>query len=175
MFFFLIALLIVAIIVMLAFLAPKRYEVSRSVIIDRPHSGVFEYLKYIKNQDHWSPWKKKDPNIKQEYFGIDGEVGFIAKWEGNSDVGSGEQEIVEIVQNDRIEVELRFIRPWKSTSHAITKVENLGKMQTKVTWGFLGENKFPVNIFMLFYNMDKAAGKDFEEGLNSLKALLEKV
>ena len=47
-------------------------------------------------------------------------------------------------------------------------------MQTKVTWGFSGENKFPVNIFMLFYNMDKAAGKDFEEGLNSLKALLEK-
>lgn len=174
MLFFIIALLIVAVIVILAFVAPKKYEVMRSIIIDKPHTGVFDYLKYIKNQDHWSPWKKKDPNMKQEFFGIDGEVGFIAKWEGNSDVGTGEQEIINIVKNEKIEAVLRFQKPWESMSHAITKVENLGKMQTKVTWGFSGKNKFPMNLLMLFYNMDKAAGKDFEEGLKNLKALLEK-
>ena len=69
---------------------------------------------------------------------------------------------------------ISVFKPWKSTSNAVTKVEDLGKMQTKVTWSFLGKNKFPTNIFMLFYNMDKAVGKDFEEGLASLKRLLEK-
>jgi hypothetical protein len=50
----------------------------------------------------------------------------------------------------------------------------LDKQQTNVTWGFSGRNKFPFSIFMLFMNMDKAVGKDFEEGLKSLKQQLEK-
>jgi hypothetical protein len=42
-----------------------------------------------------------------------------------------------------------------------------------VTWGFSGKNKFPFSIMMLFMNMDKAVGKDFEEGLDNLKSILE--
>lgn len=44
---------------------------------------------------------------------------------------------------------------------------------TRVTWGFSGINKPPANIFMLFFNMDKTVGKDFEEGFNNLKNHLE--
>jgi len=43
----------------------------------------------------------------------------------------------------------------------------------KVTWGFSGKNKFPTSIIMLFMNMDKAVGKDFEEGLQDLKEIIE--
>ncbi|WP_428743354.1 SRPBCC family protein [Tenacibaculum sp.] len=167
-------LVVIVIITALSLWAPRRYELTRSIIIDRPYTGVFNYLKYLKNEDHWSPWKKKDVNIKQEFIGEDGSVGFIAKWQGNSEVGLGEQEITKIVENKIIETELRFYRPWKSISNAVTKVEDLGKMQTKVTWSFSGENKFPTNILMLFYNLDQTIGKDFEEGLANLKRLLEK-
>jgi hypothetical protein len=167
-------LIVIGVIILLSVLAPKNYNICRSIIIDKPVSGVFQYLKYLKNQDHWSPWKKKDLTMKQEFIGTDGEVGFIAKWSGNSDVGEGKQEITAIVENKRIDAELRFYKPWKSTSKAFTIVEDLGKMQTKVTWGFSGENKFPSNIFMLFFNMEKSVGKDFEEGLSNLKKLLEK-
>ena len=44
---------------------------------------------------------------------------------------------------------------------------------TQVIWGFSGKNKFPISIMMLFMNMDKAVGKDFEYGLNKLKGILE--
>ena len=72
-----------------------------------------------------------------------------------------------------IETQLRFLKPFKSTSNTYIKVE--GKQgATKVTWGFTGENKFPVSIMMLFMNMEKAIGKDFEQGLTKLKSLLEK-
>ncbi|WP_445955289.1 SRPBCC family protein [Yeosuana sp.] len=174
MLIFIISLVIVVLFVIISFLAPRTYEVSRSIVINKPHFDVFQYLKFIKNQDHWSPWKKKDPDMKQEFYGIDGEVGFIAKWNGNSEVGSGEQEITHIVNNQRIETRLVFFKPWKSESNAFMFVEDLGKMQTKVTWGFSGNVKFPANLFMLFYNMDKTVGKDFEEGLINLKSLLEK-
>ena len=42
-----------------------------------------------------------------------------------------------------------------------------------MTWGFSGKNKFPMNIMMLFMSMDKMVGKDFEEGLATLKKQLE--
>ena len=165
---------LLAIIVLLALIAPKKYEVHRSIVINKPLPEVFEYLKHIKNQDHWSPWKKKDPNMKQEFVGNDGEVGFIAKWDGNKEVGLGEQEIMNIVENDRLEARLRFFKPWKSESDAVTRVEEVEGERTKVTWGFSGINKVPANIFMMLYNVDKHVGKDFEEGLASLKDILER-
>lgn len=173
MIFIYVILGIIALFIILAIVAPKKFNISRSIEIDKPLPEVFEYLKYIKNQEQWSPWKKKDPNMKQEYIGTDGEVGFISRWEGNKDVGTGEQEIIKITDNKSIEVQMRFYKPWKSESEASTNVQDMGNGKTKVTWGFFGKNKIPSNIFMLFFNMDKAVGGDFEEGLASLKEILE--
>jgi hypothetical protein len=165
---------IIILVIILGMIAPKSYNVSRSIEVSQPVSVVFEYLKYLKNQDNWSPWGKRDPDMKKEFVGTDGEIGAISKWEGNKDVGSGEQEITRIVENEVIESQLRFLKPWKSQSDAYLKVKEAGTGETEVTWGFSGNNKFPVSIMMLFMNMDKAVGKDFEEGLSRLKDILEK-
>lgn len=154
-------------------IAPKEYNLSRSIIIGKPIGEVFGYLKSIKNQEEWSPWKKKDPNMIQEFVGEDGKIGFIAKWKGNKDVGEGEQEVISIIENEAIETQLRFFKPWKSQSIGSLLVDKVDENQTLVTWGFSGKNPIPFNAFMLFYNMDKAVGKDFEEGLESLKQNLE--
>ena len=168
-----VVLAIIGLIVLLALVAPKSYNVSRSIKINRPLPEVFDYIKYVKNQNDWSPWKKKDPNMTQEFEGTDGEVGFISRWEGNKDVGTGEQEIVRIIENESIESQLRFFKPWKSQSDAYITVDAIDETTTKVTWGFSGVNKPPSNIFFLFFNMDKTVGADFEDGLNQLKLNLE--
>lgn len=165
---------IIALILFLALIAPKTYHVKRTINIQKPLPEVFQYLKLVKNQDHWSPWKRKDPDMKQESFGIDGDIGFINKWKGNKAVGEGEQEITALIENEVINTELRFFKPWKSESDGYIKVDEMDANTTKVTWGFSGINKFPSNIFMLFFNMDKVVGKDFEEGLAALKVILEK-
>lgn len=166
---------IVVLFILLAAIAPKKYESSRSIVIHRPIGEVFQYLKYVKNQDYWSPWKERDPNMKQSFTGQDGTVGFISAWESDhKQVGSGEQEIKKIIENEKIETELRFLKPWKSVSQAYIKVADEGNNKTKVTWGFYGDAKLPMSIFMLFMNMDKAVGKDFDEGLAKLKTILEK-
>ena len=165
-------LALLGMLLLLSLIAPKNYDVSRSVLINRPKSEVFEVLKSLKYQDTWSPWAKKDPNMKKEFRGVDGEVGSVSYWLGNKDVGEGEQEITKIEPMERIEGELRFLKPFKSTSNCyFLTTEEAGK--TKVVWGFKGENKFPMNIMMLFMSMDKMVGKDFEEGLTTLKANLE--
>lgn len=165
---------IALLILILAMIAPKTYDVFRTIEVAKPKSEVFEYLKFLKNQDTWSPWSKKDPNMARKFTGTDGEVGAINYWNGNKDVGEGEQEITKIVEGERVEGELRFLKPWKSTSDCYLQVDEVNGGKTKVTWGFSGKNKFPMSIMMLFMNMDKAVGKDFEEGLQSLKNILEK-
>ncbi|MEM9076517.1 MAG: SRPBCC family protein [Bacteroidota bacterium] len=165
---------IILLILFLALIAPKSYNVSRSIEISKPKTDVFENLRFLKNQDAWSPWNKKDPNMEKKFTGTDGEVGAMSYWNGNKDVGEGEQEITKIVDGERIESQLRFLKPWKSISDAYLTTEAVAADKTKVTWGFSGKNKFPASIFMLFMNMDKAVGGDFEEGLASLKSLMEK-
>ncbi|WP_298511459.1 SRPBCC family protein [uncultured Kordia sp.] len=165
---------LLALIIFLALIAPKNFAVSRSIVVNRSLEDTFAFMKSIKNQDVWSPWKKKDPNMAQSYEGTDGEVGFVARWQGNKDVGEGEQEILKIVENEKVISKLRFFKPWKSEADAFLQTEGLSDTETRVTWGFSGKNKIPFNIFMLFMNMDKAVGKDFEEGLADLKAHLEK-
>lgn len=169
---YIVAILLVVVII-LAAIAPKSYEVSRSILIDKPKEIVFAYLKMIKNQDHWSPWKQKDPNMEQKYTGTDGEVGFKAYWKGNKEVGEGSQTIKALVENKRIDTHMIFLKPWKSESDGYYTLEDAGPGQTKVVWGFKGKNKFPATLFMLIYNMDKVVGKDFEEGLQSLKKIVE--
>ena len=164
---------IVIIIIILAIIAPKNYEFTRTILINKPLPEVFNYLKSLKKQDDWSPWAEKDPNMKKSFTGVDGEVGCMSSWVGNKDVGEGEQEILGVTENKEIISELRFFKPWKTTSEGYLRVSEEGD-QTLVNWGFIGKNKFPVSIVMLFMNMDKAIGGDFEKGLEKLKKLLEK-
>ena len=46
---------LLALVILLHLIAPKNYDVSRTVEIARPSSEVFNYLKYLKNMDDWSP------------------------------------------------------------------------------------------------------------------------
>lgn len=164
---------IILLVIILSFLLPTNYEVKREVVINNPILETFEFLKFVKNQNVWSPWKLKDPNMEQSYEGTDGEVGFISKWKGNKDVGEGEQEITAIVEGQSINTELRFFKPWKSVSNGYLLVDEIDANHTKVTWGFTGINPRPFNIMTLFFPFEKAVGSDFEAGLNSLKQHIE--
>lgn len=165
---------LVVLIAILAIVAPKTYDVSRSISISKPVSEVFDYVRSLKKHDEWGPWAKRDLNMVKEFTGTDGEVGAISSWKGNKEVGEGEQEITGIKVNEVVETQLRFLKPFKSVSDAYIRVLEEGNGSTKVTWGFSGKNKFPVSIMMLFMNMEKNVGKDFEQGLSDLKSILEK-
>lgn len=165
---------LISLVLLLHLIGPKNYNVFRTVEISRPKSEVFTYLKSLKNMDDWSPWAKKDPNMEKKFTGEDGEVGAVSYWNGNKEVGEGEQEIKKIIEGERIESELRFLKPFKSTSDCYIDLAELANGTTQVKWGFSGKNKFPMTIMSLFKNMDTMVGPDFEQGMASLKTVMEK-
>lgn len=170
----LVILLIIAIPLIIAFFIRKDYEVERHVKIHQPVSTVYAYVKYLKNQDEFSKWAKMDPGMKKTYQGTDGTVGFVASWESkNRDVGKGEQEIMKMEENQRIEYELRFREPFASNSLTYIETKPLGENETEVTWGIKGNMPYPTNLMFVFMDFDKMMGDDLQTGLNNLKAKLE--
>ncbi len=170
-----VVLLIVVIALIVAAIIKKDYVVERSATINKPVTEVFDYVKYLKNQNEYSVWAKIDPTMKKEYKGEDAKPGFVSSWDSkNDDAGAGEQEIKSISPNEKINYEIRFIRPFKSTSNAKLELNALDSSSTKITWIFEGNMKYPTNIMLLVMDMEKMIGKDLEGGLSNLKSILEK-
>jgi len=152
-----------------------KYAVVREVTINKSKVEVFDYVKYLKNQSNYSVWAKIDPAMKTEFRGVDGTIGFVSAWDSkNPDAGKGEQKIIEIDEGNRIDYELHFIEPFESTDFAYMTTIAVNDSVTSVKWGFNGEMKYPMNLMMLTMNMEKMLAPDLENGLNNLKALLEK-
>ena len=166
---------IIAIPLVIALFVKKEYAVEREININKPNTEVFEYIKYLKNQYNYSKWATMDPNMKKDSRGTDGQVGFVSTWDSEiEDVGKGEQEIVKITEGKRIDFELRFIKPFEATEPAYMTTEAVSEQETKVKWGFSGKMPYPMNIMMLFMDMEEMIGADLEEGLKNLKVVLEK-
>lgn len=173
----LVALILICVVALFAavMLTPTRYHVEREVTINRPRNEVFEYVRFLGHQNEWGPWFKKDPGMKQATRGTDGTVGFVQTWDSsNENIGAGEQEIKKINDGQRVDTEIRFLRPFESKTNAYITTDAVGTDQTTVKWGFDGEMPRPMNLFLLVMDTDKMVGKDFEDGLGQLKAILEK-
>ncbi len=165
---------LIAIVLIVALFVEKDYSVEREIVINKPSPAVFSYVKQIKNQDHFSKWNMADPGMKKTYKGTDAAVGFIYAWEGNSDVGKGEQEIKRIEEGKRIDMDLRFIEPMEATAQAYITTDAVNQTQTKVKWGMKSSMPYPFNIMRVFMSIEDMLGKDIETGLTNLKSNLQK-
>ena len=85
---------IIAIPLIIALFVSNDYNITRSIIINKPQQEVFDYIKLLKNQEKFSKWVMTDPNMKTTFTGTDGTVGCIYAWDSeNKQAGKGEQEI----------------------------------------------------------------------------------
>ena len=164
---------IVLLLLVVALFIPRTYTVTVTETIRQPSDIVFNYVKLIKNQENYSVWVMEDPNIKMEYVGTDGIEGFIARWSSQEDlVGEGEQQITKVTA-DRIEVDLRFKRPFESSQKAATFVQPLPGNRTLISNEFYGSDAYPMNLLSLL--IGKKMIRDAQtKNLENLKKILEK-
>jgi len=163
---------IVVLLGILGLIGDNHFRYERSITIAAPPSAVWSHVSTFAATDKWSPWNEMDPNMKKSMEGEDGTVGAVSRWEGNKDVGKGEQRIDSIVPNELIRTRLKFIEPWEAENDAVVELAPDGD-GTKVTWAMEGENTFMTKIMGMFMDMEAMIGKDFEKGLTNLKAMAE--
>lgn len=166
---------IIAFVLIAAALQSNSFAISRDTIINRPVGEVFDYLRHLRNMERYNKWVMTDPLQKVSLSGTDGQEGFIYAWDsGNKNAGKGEQEIKRIVPNQKIELEIRFEKPFKGVSESILSTDPAGNGQTKVTYTFQGAKNFGMKIAHLLFGLEKVLGKDLDLTMKNLKGQLEK-
>ncbi|HSI63982.1 MAG TPA: SRPBCC family protein [Candidatus Saccharimonadia bacterium] len=152
---------------------PAEFQVSRSTVISAPAPVVFDQVNNLKKWHDWSPWAKRDPNMKLTYSGPESGTGAAYAWVGNSEVGEGKMTITDSRPNEKVDFKLEFFKPFAATNAADFKFAPEGD-KTKVTWSMNGKHNFVGKAICMFMDMDKMVGGDFEQGLATMKANAEK-
>lgn len=167
--------ILIALVLITALFVKNDYTIEREIVINKPKQEVFDYIKLLKNQAYYSKWVMQDPKVKREEKGIDGTVGFVTSWDSeNDEVGKGEQEIKGVVEGERLDLALHFIKPFEGRATAYMTTEAVTENQTKVKWGFKGSMPYPFNIMRIIMNIENHLGGDLSTGLTNLKGVLEK-
>jgi hypothetical protein len=169
---FVLAALIAVLLVVIA-MQPADFRVSRSMAMAAPPAAVFEQVNDFHKWEAWSPWIKIDPNAKGTYEGPSSGAGSKFSWDGNSDVGAGSMAILDSKPNEHVHIKLDFIRPMEGTSDVNFRIKPEGD-GTNVTWTMEGKNNFIGKAMSLVIDCDKMIGEYYEQGLASMKAIVEK-
>ncbi|MFD0939455.1 SRPBCC family protein [Pedobacter boryungensis] len=150
---------------------PKTYSVSRTTTINAPDSVIYKNVADFNEFLKWNPWTKMEPTAKVTITGNPGQPGHLYEWVGDK-VGTGQMKLTEAMANQSVVEEMKFIKPMESSSTVRFDIAKEGN-GNKATWTISGESVGTMNKWMGLF-MDKMMGKDFEDGLKSLKEKSEK-
>jgi uncharacterized protein YndB with AHSA1/START domain len=166
---------VIAVAALLAYAAtkPDTFQVTRALDIEAPPETIFAILTDFRRSIEWSPYEKKDPDMKRVYAGAEKGKGAVYEWDGDKNVGAGRLEIVDVAPPNKVTVSLQMIRPFAANNIVDYIMEPTGSA-TRVSWNMHGPMPYLAKVMSTFFDMDKMVGKDFEEGLASLKTLAEK-
>jgi carbon monoxide dehydrogenase subunit G len=107
--------------------------------------------------------------MRRTYGGVESGIGAVYEWSGNLKAGSGRMEIVDTVDAERVVIDLRFLKPFRSRGTATFALQESGD-GTVVTWSMTGPVTLSSRIMGIFTSMDRVVGPAFEKGLTRLKA-----
>jgi hypothetical protein len=169
----LLVVLAIVVVLLLAATKPRIFRVQRQANVNAGPDKLFPYINDFHKWAEWSPYEKLDPGMKRTFRGNASGKGAIYEWEGNSKAGKGRMEILESAPSARISIKLDFIKPFEGHNIAEFVMAPSGD-STEITWSMHGPATFMARIFHVFINMDSMIGKDFQTGLNNLKAITEK-
>lgn len=163
---------IVVLILVVASTRPSTFRVVRTATIDAPPEKIFPLLNDFRGWASWSPWERMDPAMERNHSGAASGVGAKYHWRGNKKVGEGSMEILESAPPLRLKLRLDFIKPFEGHNQIEFTLAPTGS-GTTVAWDMHGPANLMTKVMGLFMSMDKMIGKDFEAGLENLRAQVE--
>lgn len=172
---------------------PSTFEIERSITIDAPPMTVFNQVNSLKRWEKWSPWATLDPEMKTSHGKVFAGVGATMDWEGNYQVGKGKLSILQSNYPDRIVFSLEMLAPMAATNDVefrfetkltskkgspITDPDTTNEpmiIQTQVWWKMSGSCNMLCRAANVIFDCQKDIGQKFDEGLQNLKVLSEKL
>ncbi len=141
-------------------------HISRSKEIEAPVHEVYSKLNDFNHWVKWSPWLIMEPEANVT---VSDDAKYY-EWNGEK-VGEGNMSVTGEQENNWIEYDLNFLKPWKSEAKVKFELSESGE-HTEVTWSM--DSKLPFFMFWMKKMMEGFVGMDYERGLTMLKDYIEK-
>lgn len=164
-------LALVLLILITAATRPDSFRIERSARIKASGVQVLAILEDFHRWPEWSPWEQLDPTMQRSFSGNANGKGAVYDWTSKGKAGAGRMEIRE-VEASRLLIQLDFFKPFKASNMAEFTWVTEGDA-TQLNWAMFGPSPFISKLMGLVFNMDKLVGKDFEKGLENMRAVLE--
>ncbi|MEQ9424946.1 MAG: SRPBCC family protein [Cyclobacteriaceae bacterium] len=142
-----------------------KINVIKSIKIDSPIEMIFNTLNDFNHWQVWSPWLIMEPEAEVKIA----EDSKSYSWNGKR-IGSGNMKVTSEEPHQKINYDLNFLKPWKSSAKVRFELEPDGDM-TKVSW--VMDSSLAFFMFWMKAMMQAFIGMDFERGLNMLKDYME--
>ena len=148
---------------------PKPYSLQVSEDINARIDTVFDVLNDLNELEAWSPFSAMDPSLVSTISTPASGVGSVYSWKGKR-IGSGSMTMTVCTKPDKIAFDMDFNGKDKALSeYLITETDGV----TTVTWFLGGERGFGGQLMNALFKFDKMMAKNFADGLDSLKKLIE--
>ena len=148
---------------------PKPYSLQVSEDINAPIDTVFDVLNDLNQLNAWSPFSAMDPSLVSTISTPASGVGSVYSWKGKR-IGSGSMTMTVCTKPYKIAFDMDFNGKDKALSeYLITEADGV----TTVTWFLGGERGFGGQLMNALFKFDKMMAKNFADGLDSLKKLIE--
>ncbi|MEM7602205.1 MAG: SRPBCC family protein [Verrucomicrobiota bacterium] len=140
-------------------------QVSKSIQVSVSPEVAYQSVRDFKQWPIWSPWLIADRGCAVEFA----EDGNSYAWDSEV-IGSGSIAVKSDDSPRRIDLDLVFLKPWKSQADVtMSFVSEQGG--TTVTWKM--DTTLPFFMFFMKKTMEAGCGADFDRGLAMLKDHLE--
>ena len=162
---------VIVLLLLLATLMPKSYNIEKTIIIHKPVPEVMGHVSNFNDYAAWNPWQKMEPGAAKTITGTPGTAGHRYEWKGRK-IGVGSLTI-NAIDSKHVHIDLVFLKPWKSQAKDNWLFEAWGDGgETKVTWQNSGALPWPMARLM-GPMINKNLNHQFGVGLDNLKKMSE--
>ncbi len=164
-------LLIVALVLGVGMLLPSEYTVVRTIVINSDEAAIYPMIANLEKWQEWCPWNKETyPDMDSKYTGPPMGKDAVWTWSGTKS-GNGKLKITGADPKTGIVYDLHFDEyPVSKCELSLKPVEGGIEVSMKNV-GNVGNS--PISRYFGLM-MDGMMGKEFEKGLEKLKATAEK-
>ena len=118
---------VVAAVVAYASTRPDDFRIARSVVINAPAEKIFPLINDPRKFSTWSPYDKKDPDMKRIYSGPEAGKGAKYEWDGDGNVGKGWFVILRLYSP----LEAFFSKQWLPGDIQLVAADALSQQHTR--------------------------------------------
>lgn len=166
-------LFVVVVVLVVAWFAARSlkaaYTVERSLLVRCSPQAAFELLRDFRRWKDWSPWLLHDPACELSFERPE-DIGGFYTW-NSALIGEGRVTHTAMQVGVSLDMDLRFIKPFKSEAQVRFTLRDAGQGQTEIRWTMGSQLPFFMRPWLAMFT--RMIGLDFELGLLRLSGLLD--